>query len=43
MIYNLIELNMTEEVQFLFALVYYCGLANNIKKRKRNTELKKKI
>lgn len=34
LIYNLIELNVTEEVQFLFAIVYYCGLANNVKKEK---------
>lgn len=29
----MIELNVTEEVQFLFAIVYYCGLANNVKKK----------
>lgn len=26
---NLIELDATEEVQFQFAIVYYCGSANN--------------
>lgn len=38
----MIELNVTEEVQFLFAIVYYCGLANNVKKKEILNSKKKK-
>ena len=31
MIYNLMEVNVTEEVQFLSVIVYYCGPVNNRK------------
>lgn len=39
----MIELNVTEEVQFLFAIVYYCGLANNVKKKEILNSKKKNL
>ena len=40
MFYNLTELDVTEEVQFLLAIVYYCGPINTKSDKIRNTELR---